>query len=95
MGSERCREPESTGSIVVTILSEIGQREGYPPQELTPPLYTVIDPDALEALFRDPTPGESRDPVTVEFTYLDYRIVVRGPNEIEIHDSRDDGPIQG
>ena len=87
MGSERGLEPDSTESIVVAILTEIAKREGDPPAELTPPLYTVIDPDVLEALFGNPRYGESRDTVSLEFTYLDYRVVVRGSDEIEIYDT--------
>lgn len=87
MGSETYHESDSNESIVVAILTEIAHREGDPPQELTPPLYNVIEPDALEALFRNSRYGESRDTVNLEFTYLDYRVVVRGPDEIEIHDT--------
>lgn len=95
MGSETHQEPDSSESIVVTILTEIAQREGDPPQELTPQLYDVIDPDALEGLFKQPIYGEPRDTLTLEFTYLDYRIVVRSPNEIEIYATRDGGTSHG
>ncbi|QLD89619.1 hypothetical protein HWV07_11495 [Natronomonas salina] len=84
MGSETLQEHGSTESVVVTILSEIAQREGDPPEELSPPLYDVIDPDVLETLFSNPSYSASRDTITLEFTYLDYRIAVRGPDDIEI-----------
>ncbi|QLD90358.1 hypothetical protein HWV07_15465 [Natronomonas salina] len=84
MGSETRQEHSSTESVVVTILSEIAQREGDPPQELSPPLYDVIDPDVLETLFGNPSYNASRDTITLEFTYLNYRIAVRGPEDIEI-----------
>lgn len=87
MGPERRQEPDSTESIVVAILTEIAKREGDPPTELTPPLYTVIDPDVLEELFGSPKYGKSRDSITLEFTYLNYRIVVGGLDEIEVHDT--------
>lgn len=87
MGLDTDQDSDSTESIVVSILTEIARREGDPPQELVPPLYNVIDPDALETLFRKPISGESQKTVTLEFTYLDYRIVVRGPSEIEIQDA--------
>lgn len=84
MGSETGQEHGSTESVVVTILTEIAQREGDPPLELNPPLYDGIDPDVLEALFRDSNYSASRDTITLEFTYLDYRIAVSGPDDIEI-----------
>lgn len=87
MESDTYQEYDSTKSIVVAILTKIAEREGDPPAELTPPLYDVIEPDALETLFRKPIYGESRDTVSLEFTYLDYRVVVRGPDDIEIHDT--------
>lgn len=36
-----------------TIVETIAEAEGIDPLELTPPLYDVIDPDALADLFTD------------------------------------------
>lgn len=42
------------------------------PVTLTPPLSTVIDPDALNTLFET----ESGSDVTIEFTYADHSVYV-------------------
>jgi hypothetical protein len=43
-----------------------------------PPLYDVVDPDALDDVFAD------RDAGTVSFCYSDHRITVTETGEIEI-----------
>lgn len=47
-----------------------------------PALAETIDPDALDALF--PSHGE---PVSVEFEYAGYGVVVREDRTIEVYDS--------
>lgn len=42
-------------SLSEAVVHEVAGREGVPPEELNPPLYDVIDPDALEAIFRGGT----------------------------------------
>lgn len=44
------------------------------------PLYDVIDPDALDALFRGPNPG------TVTFEYEGYTVVVRENAEVVVRE---------
>lgn len=51
---------------VIDCISEVASGDS----ETRPPLYTAIDPEALNNLFRDRTNGE------VTFTYLDYEITV-------------------
>lgn len=41
------------GSICQAVIESIAEAEGTSPIELTPPLYEVIDPDAMERLFAD------------------------------------------
>lgn len=48
------------------------------------PLYTVVDPEALDALF-DPAPlGRDRSPNRVEFTYNGCEVVVSGDGTVRI-----------
>lgn len=44
------------------------------------PLYEVIDPDALDALFRGPNPG------TVTFEYGEHTVIVREDAEVVIEE---------
>lgn len=67
MRSDWEEEWDLTGRIV----EEVASREGTEPTALTPPLYSVIDPEALERLMRAPN-WEG----TVEFSYLGYEITV-------------------
>lgn len=69
------KDPLSTA-----ILSEVAAREGVDPIDVSPPIYTVIDPDALEKLFSGGTGGFT----SVEFTYADHRISIRGDDVVRI-----------
>jgi len=61
------------------VLDEVADEERTNPIELDPPLYEVIDPDALDALFCD-----GRFDGEVEFTYLGYRVHVAGLDRITV-----------
>lgn len=64
--------------IVVAIVDAVSDAEGVSPLELQP-LTTVIDPDALSALFRD-----RRNAMTVEFHYRGYRIRVSSDSHVTV-----------
>ena len=73
--------------ICHTILTEVAVTNGEDPESLTPPLYEVIDPDALENLFRE---HERRPgfPLLV-FSYAGCRITVHGPEEVTVERIRE------
>lgn len=48
-------DSEDSRSLGEAILLEISEQTGVPPAEMNPPLFDVIDPDALETLFRGNT----------------------------------------
>ena len=62
---------EDPWELTERIVEEVASREGTEPTELTPPLYSVIDPETLERLM-----GAPNWEGTVEFTYLGYEITV-------------------
>lgn len=66
------------------ILDAIAEKEGTSPLEFDRPLNDVIDLDALDSLFHTGNTGGR-----VEFTYMDYRIVVKGNDDIEISEESD------
>ena len=41
----------SVDSVIYEVIKSVAEVEDADPLELTPPLYEVIDPDALESLF--------------------------------------------
>ena len=65
------------------IVDLVADLEGVDPSELSPPLYSAIDPEALDALF-----GPSADGLAteggVQFQYRGYEIRVRGDGEVAI-----------
>ncbi len=65
-----CRCPiDGEKPLSLAVVECISKADGADPETL-PPLHEAIDPEALDDLFRDRTPGE------VTFTYLDYEITV-------------------
>lgn len=67
-----CRCPvEGDKPLSLAVIDCISEADGHD-LDTHPPLYEVIDPEALNKLFRDQNNGE------VRFAYLDYEITVTG-----------------
>ena len=61
------------------VVETVAREEGVSPAELSPPLYSVVDPEALDALIQTDADSDTGQ-VEIEFTYLDYVVEVRnGP----------------
>jgi hypothetical protein len=58
------------------------------PLELTPPLYHVVDPDALDALFAPIADPRARSNGHVVFDYRGHEITIRSDRQIEVRTSR-------
>lgn len=71
---ELTRERADIESITLAIVDAIAALEDVEPTKLDP-LYYYIDPEALDALFRDATSKGSR---RLTFTYREYEITVAG-----------------
>lgn len=56
-------------SLSEVVLQKVAEREEVPPSELNPPLYDVIDPEALDSVFRGST-GH------ISFEYHGYAVTV-------------------
>ncbi len=65
------------------VLEAVAKKEGTSPSELSPPLFSVVDPEALDALVR---PGADSDAgrIAVRFTYLGYIVRVQIGSEVRI-----------
>lgn len=69
--------------VSLRVVDEIADKEGTSPLELEP-LYDVVDPDALDALFQsDSAEG------TFEFTYHGYHVVVREDGRLTVGEQDD------
>jgi len=73
----------SERSICEAILSRVAEREGVDELDLDPPLFDVIDPDALESLFRG-TRG------MVRFEYHGYDVTVDHQGRVDVAPLTDD-----
>lgn len=66
---------EQTASEAV--IAAVAEREGVEETELPKPLYTVIDTESLDTLFRN-------DHGTCTFEYLAYTVTVDGTCTVEV-----------
>lgn len=67
-------------SVSSRIIHTIASVEGVDASELDPPLYDAINPDALDALYRE----DSSTVPTVMFEYNDYQVMVFASDDIEV-----------
>lgn len=66
-----------------SVVEAVAAAEGVPPEELSPPLYDVVDPDALGRLFTS-THGADRTDGRVDFSYVGHRITVFGDGTVAV-----------
>lgn len=77
MQQNRARIAE--GDLSTRVLESVAAEAGCSPIDFDTPLYEVIDPDALNALFE----GGARNG-RVEFTYLGYRVVADASGDVRV-----------
>lgn len=75
-------ETRSSDSVTETIVSEIAAREDTLPEDLAPTLYEVVDPDALERLFRPTVRGTRHG--TVVFPFNGYTVTITSDEHVQI-----------
>ncbi|ELY60639.1 HalOD1 output domain-containing protein [Natronolimnohabitans innermongolicus] len=71
-----------------SIIEAVAEAEGVPAHELRPPTYeslhTVIDPDALDALFEPHADGTVRPAGRVTFPYCGYTVTVDADGSVSL-----------
>lgn len=77
-------EDVSVETLTRTIVERVAEREGTSPAELSPPLYSAIDADALCSFVRSLTAGESGAPGGVRFRYDGYEVRVCGDGSVSV-----------
>lgn len=70
-------------TLCVRITRQIKEYEGEG-ETLDPPLYDVIDTDALERLIQSSTPDADEDGCVVSFTYCDYTVTVDSEGAVNV-----------
>lgn len=75
----------STAATTVSdeVVSAVATEKEVDPMELTP-LYEVVDPDALDALYRSNGFGRAGPPARVEFTYCGCDVVIDGAESVTV-----------
>lgn len=66
------------------IITAVADAAGVAPEELSPPLYEVVAPDAIEALFTNRDGRQT--PTSISFEYDEYAVTVVGEGEETIVD---------
>lgn len=69
----------------VAVVEQIAAAEGVDPVDLDVSLYDVLDPDALDALFRPATDGDAAT-TRVTFPVADYQVTVTGDREVVVRE---------
>ena len=65
------------------VVEMVAQKEGVSPTDLSPPLFRVVDPEALDALVRADADSNASQ-VEIEFTYLDYVVQIRNDSTVSV-----------
>ncbi|WP_135822395.1 HalOD1 output domain-containing protein [Halostella litorea] len=69
------------GNLSESVVEAMAKAESVDPMELTPPLYEVIDPDAIDRVFA-PTPSNERRRGHLSFSYNGYVVNVSGDGSV-------------
>ena len=72
-----------SGSITTAVVETVAAAEGVDPVDLDVPLYSAIDPDALERLFQLET-AEGGIDGRVTFTYVGYDVTVLTTGDVRV-----------
>ena len=86
--SERYRSNGNQG-LSDAVVEAIAEHQGVDPTALVPPLYEVLDPDALDALFAPTHSSHHRSTGHVRFTYRAIEVTVESDGTVSIRKSDD------
>ncbi len=73
------------GTVSDEVVKKLAEIEDVDPLELTPPLYQVVDPDALDQILAA-TPTAGRMDGQVTFPYKGYEVTVCGDGYVSIEE---------
>lgn len=77
---------QSSEAVTIQIAEQIAEKNGIDPRELTPPLYSAIDTEALNTLFESTKNGPREGEITFEYNGYTVRVVATETVGIEIID---------
>lgn len=73
-----------------TVIRAVANHAGQDPVDL-PPLYEVVEPEALDKLFESLPNGVARDGGEVAFAYAGYRVTVSFDRTVNVRVEADSG----
>ncbi|QLK25738.1 hypothetical protein HYG81_16910 [Natrinema zhouii] len=76
----------SSEAVSLEIVTKVAERNGVEPEELTPPLHSAIDTEALNNLFEPTKNGPREGAVTFEYNGYTVKVVANGSVDVEIAD---------
>lgn len=68
------------------VVSAVAEETGSDPLALEP-LYSVVEPDALDTFFEMSGLGPRRSPFRIEFTYSGCEIMITGDGSVSVSES--------
>lgn len=71
-----------SGDVSETVVMAVAEAKDVDPVDLEP-LYTTVDPDALNNVFR-PTVGCSTSTMKLSFSMADCQVVVKGDGDVVV-----------
>lgn len=74
--------------LSTAVITTVADAEGTDPSDLPQPLHDVIDPDALDQLFRDRPAADGH----VRFRFHGYDVTARSDGTVTLDDPAHDGP---
>ena len=66
------------------VVNAVADEEGISPIDVRPPLYEVIDPDALDELVSSMNRFTDESPGRIVFSYAGYEVTVAGDGEVSL-----------
>ncbi len=74
---------QTTADSAESIIYAVAEYEDIDPMKLSPPLATVVDPDALDRVLGT-APTDERQGVTAQFTYRGHEVVVSSDGRVTV-----------
>lgn len=86
--SYRTKFDRQTQSATNAVVTAVGTAAETDPLEL-PPLWSVLDPDALNELFDSATSDRDGDEIAIRFGYADHVVTVNGHGTVIVESVED------
>lgn len=81
---------EST-TVSEAVVNAVADEEGVSPIDVSPPLYAVVDPDALDELVSSMNRWSDEPRGGVVFSYAGYEVTVSGSGEVSLEEETSSG----